>query len=687
MKAPFPACSRELPYTFVSYAHADTETVFDDIVLLHEAGGELWYDEGIEPGSSWREELGTAIEECQTFLFFLSQRSLGSRHCRQELDFALETNRPILVVHLESVDLSAGLRLSLNDRQALLRYNMARTDYRRKLSSTLESLAINGADGVDQPSVQGSRTTPSAFRKPVWLLSVAVVLLGLLGIVGFWFVQQNVETASPSTVPEIQSVAVLPLENRSTNAQSAYLGVGIAEELLSALHSLESVRVANRNDTFRQSASNSSLVEIGKALRVQGVLFGSIQETGDIIKVSVTLANADDGFELWTEIIEGDLSDPFRLQSDVSARISARFSPREDATVVAAELDFGTDDPQAYRLGQQGLQLSRQPGNPKALGEAQQLLESALQLDPQYYELYPRLMAVIFTLSMHEQRDGERDAAAVIARAADAGAPSEITLVMDRLQAEGRGDLFHVERIERELMTQQGQIEWNPLTGFSGPMIRYGLLLAVAGFYADAEQYWRTLLPMAISLDQQDGMRMQLLMLTVLAGRFDEAIDDLNHCAPQASVFLGTSDACVAMLVRLQLAAGRLDAARATVQDQPEHAFQGYLRALVDQDKQALQKALDATPAEIFFPHYIVLNDNEQFADAAVFWRQRFPIGGVKFLWDTIILAAAQNPQLAGRVEYRDLLEYYGITPAWRKHLCEGAHKLAPHSGITPQCL
>ena len=118
------------PFVFVCYAHVDQELVYPELARLSEAGFNIWYDDGIVPGSEWTAAIAGAIERCSAFLYFVSPRSVESEHCRREITFALEESRPMLAVHLEETQVPAALRLSLSHRQALMKYRDPRYESR-----------------------------------------------------------------------------------------------------------------------------------------------------------------------------------------------------------------------------------------------------------------------------------------------------------------------------------------------------------------------------------------------------------------------------------------------------------------------------------------------------------------------------------------------------------------------------
>lgn len=84
------------PFCFVSYSHADSAIIFDEIERLNVAGFRVYYDEGIHPGHTWHDDLANAIENCALFVLFVSDNSIASRNCQRELNFALDRDKTIL---------------------------------------------------------------------------------------------------------------------------------------------------------------------------------------------------------------------------------------------------------------------------------------------------------------------------------------------------------------------------------------------------------------------------------------------------------------------------------------------------------------------------------------------------------------------------------------------------------------
>lgn len=144
------------PYIFVSYAHHDAEAVFPIINRFQQAGVNVWFDEGINPGARWREELAAAIENCAGFVFFLSQGSANSSVCWTELNFALDEHIPFLTLQLEKFPLPTAMRFAIADRQSIFLYGAIEAE--QKALSWLKDLVP--ADGRSGRVVQTTVKTP-----------------------------------------------------------------------------------------------------------------------------------------------------------------------------------------------------------------------------------------------------------------------------------------------------------------------------------------------------------------------------------------------------------------------------------------------------------------------------------------------------------------------------------------------
>ena len=107
------------PYIFLSYAHKNTDEVMPIFEGLSDNGFRVWYDAGIEAGTEWPEYIAEHLEGASCLIAFMTSAFMDSSNCRQELNFAMELNIPILVIYLEDIKLTAGMRMRLGLTQAM----------------------------------------------------------------------------------------------------------------------------------------------------------------------------------------------------------------------------------------------------------------------------------------------------------------------------------------------------------------------------------------------------------------------------------------------------------------------------------------------------------------------------------------------------------------------------------------
>lgn len=180
------------PFCFVSYAHHESDIIFDEIRHLTRDGFRVYYDEGIHPGHKWHDELASAIERCKVFVLYVTANSIQSDNCLRELNFALERQIPVLAIHLEDVQLPSGIQLALGDRQAIIKSRFEEEDYRARVGAALVDYL--GLSPQDQSAALVPSTTELAIAgkntasKPMLLAGLLVLIL-LGGVAGFLYYQ------------------------------------------------------------------------------------------------------------------------------------------------------------------------------------------------------------------------------------------------------------------------------------------------------------------------------------------------------------------------------------------------------------------------------------------------------------------------------------------------------------------
>jgi len=148
---PFDAYEGDEPFVFISYAHDDASLVYKEISRFHDAGCNIWYDEGIDASEEWPEAIAKAVIDCAVFVIFITPRSTASINCRNEVNLALNEGKPFLAIHLEETELPPGLRLRMGDLQAIFRHNIPVERYERKsLGSLYQLLGTKPTDKLIQ---------------------------------------------------------------------------------------------------------------------------------------------------------------------------------------------------------------------------------------------------------------------------------------------------------------------------------------------------------------------------------------------------------------------------------------------------------------------------------------------------------------------------------------------------------
>ena len=115
--------SGDEPFIFASYSHRDMEKVFSIIRGFQKLGYRIWFDEGIDPGTEWDEYIAEHIDKSTYMLAFLSENYFGSSNCRDELAFARDMDKPLLLIYIAADELPPGMKLRLNRLQAIHWYS------------------------------------------------------------------------------------------------------------------------------------------------------------------------------------------------------------------------------------------------------------------------------------------------------------------------------------------------------------------------------------------------------------------------------------------------------------------------------------------------------------------------------------------------------------------------------------
>ena len=226
----------------------------------------------------------------------------------------------------------------------------------------------------------------------VMIIGSLVAVIGIMAVERAWFggardrgdAAVRVQAAAPVEAPAAagatsRSIAVLAFEDLSPEGDQEYFADGIAEEILNLLAKLPELKVAGRTSAFQFKGQHHDLRRIGESLGVEAVLEGSVRKAGDRLRITAQLIGTADGFHLWSETYDRELTDVFAIQDDIARSIADAL--QVELLGIVAERGRPTENLEAYQLYLQGRHLILQRGAAN-LRAAVRHLERAVTLDP-----------------------------------------------------------------------------------------------------------------------------------------------------------------------------------------------------------------------------------------------------------------------------------------------------------------
>jgi serine/threonine-protein kinase len=207
----------------------------------------------------------------------------------------------------------------------------------------------------------------------------------------FESVKQFVEALKPAAgsaadTVGASSIAVLPFTNMSGNPAEDYFADGISEEIINALARIEGLRVAARTSTFAFKGRQEDLRQVGEKLNVATVLEGSVRKAGNRLRITAQLIKVADGYHLWSERYDRELTDIFEIQDEIAGAIAAKLSGALKPKLPERR---GTANIEAHDLYLKALAIQWKRG--RFVLDSTALLEQAVALDPNYADAWSLL--------------------------------------------------------------------------------------------------------------------------------------------------------------------------------------------------------------------------------------------------------------------------------------------------------
>jgi len=239
--------------------------------------------------------------------------------------------------------------------------------------------------------------------KSRWSGIVAAALVIIFGIVLLQLYQNKAVFPVKEASAEKPSIAILPFENLSNDPEQEYFSDGLTDELIGDLAKISGILVISRNSAFTYKGKQVKIEQIARELDVRYVLEGSVQKSGDKVRIRAQLIDGKSDHHLWSESYDGVLNDIFDLQDKITGKIvsalAVKLFPSEQERVA----DKGTNNILAYEAFLKGREHYNKQ-TPKDLLNAIEYYKQAVKFDPNFSRAYA---AIGYTYQIGSNMDWE----------------------------------------------------------------------------------------------------------------------------------------------------------------------------------------------------------------------------------------------------------------------------------------
>ncbi len=192
-----------------------------------------------------------------------------------------------------------------------------------------------------------------------------------------------IDPGKPLPLPDKPSIAVLPFQNMSSDAEQEYFADGVVEELITALSRFRQLFVIARNSSFTYKGRAVDVKQVGRDLGVKYVLEGSVRKAGNRLRITGQLIDATTGNHLWADRFDGALEDIFDLQDKITLNVIGAIEPRLREAEIERARNKRPENLDAYDCVMRAMPAFWS-ADAEARKDALQFLERAIAIDPRY---------------------------------------------------------------------------------------------------------------------------------------------------------------------------------------------------------------------------------------------------------------------------------------------------------------
>ena len=254
------------------------------------------------------------------------------------------------------------------------------------IASRIETLAVPGGIFISEKVLDDIRNQTDILTSEVGYFELKNVQepVHVFAIANEGLVIPSHNEIKGKTKQPVNSLAVLPFINLSGDPENEYFSDGITEELLNALTAVEGLRVTSRTSSFAMKGLSLDIRDIAARLNVDKLLEGSVRKAGNRVRITAQLINAADGFHIWSETYDRDLTNIFQVQDDISRIIANKLraklslAQKEESLVKTA-----TQNLEAYALFLKGKFFNNKE-TPAEMFQAIAFYKQAIALEPDF---------------------------------------------------------------------------------------------------------------------------------------------------------------------------------------------------------------------------------------------------------------------------------------------------------------
>ena len=413
------------------------------------------------------------------------------------------------------------------------------------IASRIESLAVPGSVFISEKVVDDLKNQRGISTRELGFFELKNVKypIRLFAVANPGLIVPGRDELKGKIKPPANRLAVLPFVNMSADPENEYFSDGITEELLNALTKVDGLQITSRTSSFAFKGKHDDIREIGIKLNVDKILEGSVRRSGNRVRITTQLINAADGYHIWSENYDRDLTDIFQVQDEISSIIANRL--RENLSLAQKKehlVKASTQNVTAYTLYLKGLHYWNKV-TPADAHKAIECFEQAIQQEPGYAQAYAMIAAAYSYLGATGQVKPEK-AFDFVHRYSEKAMQLDDSIPESHL-AKASAHLFYDGKWEAAYESLQKAIQLNPAA--TGAYQLLSIYYIIVGKKDEAVR----IMEQAIEIDPLSPlMNHQLAEAYLFNERYDDALriaDKMLEIDPQMRVAIETKGWCAGM--------------------------------------------------------------------------------------------------------------------------------------------